>query len=83
MIPESLRPGTPTPESEGWRRTLRRGEDLLVTLALVAMMLVPLAHALLRKLFDTGITGASTITQSLVLIVGALPRSAPLPNPWC
>ena len=43
-----------------------------MTLALVAMMLVPLAHALLRKLFDTGITGASTITQSLVLIVGVL-----------
>ncbi len=56
----------------GWRRRLRNGENLLVTLALSVMMLVPLAQALLRKVFDTGITGANTITQSMVLIVGML-----------
>ena len=56
----------------GWRRRLRHGENLLVTIVLSVMMLVPLAQALLRKVFDTGITGANTITQSMVLIVGML-----------
>ena len=69
--PEVLLEGQPR-SLVGWRRRLRNGENLLVTLALSVMMLVPLAQALLRKVFDTGITGASTITQSMVLIVGML-----------
>lgn len=62
----------PSENLAGWRRRLRNGENLLVTLVLSVMMLVPLAQALLRKVFDTGITGANTITQSMVLIVGML-----------
>jgi tripartite ATP-independent transporter DctM subunit len=57
---------------EGWRRILRNGENLIVTLALAIMVLLPLAEALLRKLFHTGISGASAIVQHLVLVVGML-----------
>ena len=55
----------PSETQAGWRRAFRNGENLLVTLVLLVMMLVPLAQALLRKVFDTGITGANTITQSM------------------
>jgi tripartite ATP-independent transporter DctM subunit len=57
---------------EGWCRILRDGENLIVTLALAVMVLLPLAEALLRKLFHTGISGASAIVQHLVLVVGML-----------
>ena len=56
----------------GWQGRLRAAEDLLLTLALAAMVLLPLAEALLRKLFAVGISGASSIVQHLVLIVGML-----------
>jgi tripartite ATP-independent transporter DctM subunit len=51
---------------------LRSGENLIVSLALGVMVLLPLAEALLRKLFHTGISGASPIVQHLVLAVGML-----------
>jgi tripartite ATP-independent transporter DctM subunit len=56
----------------GWRGLLRSGENLIVSLALGVMVLLPLAEALLRKLFHTGISGASPIVQHLVLAVGML-----------
>jgi tripartite ATP-independent transporter DctM subunit len=61
-----------TAQLEGWRRILRGGENLIVTLALAVMVLLPLAEAALRKLFNTGISGASAIVQHLVLVVGML-----------
>lgn len=67
MLPE----GRPA-QLEGWRRILRSGENLIVTLALAVMVLLPLAEAALRKLFSTGISGASAIVQHLVLVVGML-----------
>ena len=60
----------------GWRSTLRTAENLVITVVLLAMMLVPIINSLLRKFFDTGITGASVITQSLVLVVGMLGGAA-------
>jgi tripartite ATP-independent transporter DctM subunit len=56
-------------ELEGWRRRLHRGENLLLTAALAALVLLPLVEALLRKLFRTGLSGASAIVQHLVLVV--------------
>jgi C4-dicarboxylate transporter DctM subunit len=59
-------------QPEGWRRIVRAGENLIVTSALAAMVLLPLAEAAARKLFHTGISGASAIVQHLVLVVGML-----------
>jgi tripartite ATP-independent transporter DctM subunit len=47
-------------------------EDLLLSLALAAMVVLPLAEAVLRSTLHTGITGASVIVQHLGLIVGML-----------
>jgi len=58
-------------ELGGWRRLLTGGENLLVMLALAAMVLLPLVHALLRQ-FGMGVSGATTIVQHLVLVVGML-----------
>ena len=61
-----------TSANEGWRSWLKVGEDLLVTLALALLVLVPLGEILLRKLFHTGIEGAPSIQQHLTLIIGLL-----------
>ena len=55
-----------------WRRFLRYNENLLVTLALAAMVLIPLVEILLRKAFQIGISGATSIVQHLVLVAGIL-----------
>jgi tripartite ATP-independent transporter DctM subunit len=72
VFPEG-RPGrTPTAHLEGWRGHLRSSENLLLTLALAAMVLLPLAAVFFRKAFGIGISGASAIVQHLVLVVGML-----------
>lgn len=62
----------PQTKPTGWRRTLRGGENLAVTFALLAMMLLPLAEVLLRKTVHAGISGVNSIVQHLTLIVGVL-----------
>jgi len=66
-----LGPVEDTPEPMGWRAWARRGEDLLVCLALAAMMLLPVAGIVLRR-FQTGIEGSSAFVTHLTLIVGML-----------
>ena len=56
----------------GWRRWLRDAEDLLVVLALAALVLVPLGEIVLRRVFHTGITGATAFQQHLTLLIGLL-----------
>jgi tripartite ATP-independent transporter DctM subunit len=65
----SLEPQT---EPTGWRRAFRDAENLGVTAALLAMMLLPVAEAVLRKTTRVGIVGATVIVQHLTLIVGML-----------
>jgi TRAP-type C4-dicarboxylate transport system permease small subunit len=45
---------------------------LLVSLALAALVLVPLAEIVLRKVFQSGISGATAFEQHLTLLVGLL-----------
>jgi C4-dicarboxylate transporter, DctM subunit len=59
---------TAQPELNGWRRFLRDGENLGVTLALFAMMLLPLAAMIVRRQFS----GAAPLVQHLTLLVGVL-----------
>ena len=64
---------TPDPDSpappQGWPC---RAENLLLVVPLLAMMLLPVVEILLRRFFNTGISGSSTIVQHLTLIVGML-----------
>jgi tripartite ATP-independent transporter DctM subunit len=62
----------PAPAPEGWRRWLRAGEDGLVAAALGALMIVPLLEIVLRRLFHSGISGATAIQQHLTLVISLL-----------
>jgi tripartite ATP-independent transporter DctM subunit len=51
---------------------LARGEDLLISLVLATMVLLPLAEAMCRRLIHFSIPGSITIVQHMVLVVGML-----------
>src|SRR6266542_2445037 len=51
---------------------LWEAENLLVSLALAALMLLPLIEIVGRKLFQGGLSGAGAFQQHLVLIIGLL-----------
>ena len=57
---------------DAWRRPWQRLEDLALALTLTAMVVIPIAEALLRGLLQTGITAAALIVQHLALIAGML-----------
>lgn len=64
-------PGS-TPVVTGWKGWFRHGENLIVALAMGAMVLLPLSEIGLRKLFHTGISGESAFLQHFTLIIGLL-----------
>jgi tripartite ATP-independent transporter DctM subunit len=62
----------PAPAPDGWRRWLRVGEDSLVTIALGALAILPLLEIVLRRLFHSGVSGATAIQQHLTLVISLL-----------
>lgn len=54
------------------RRWLLRGENLLLVIPLLGLLVLPVAEMLLRLLFHTGISGSSLVVQHLTLIVAML-----------
>jgi C4-dicarboxylate transporter, DctM subunit len=60
------------PAPHGWRRSLRLGEDSLVTLALAALAILPLLEIVLRRFFRSGISGATAMEQHLTLVISLL-----------
>jgi C4-dicarboxylate transporter, DctM subunit len=65
--------GTPEPATRcGALRLACQGENLLLVVALAAMLLLPVTEILLRQIFKTGVSGSSAIVQHLTLIVGML-----------
>ncbi len=68
---DTLRPLEPATPPSGWR-FFRTGENLILVIALVAMLLLPVVEILMRMIFKTGISGSSAIVQHLTLIVGML-----------
>jgi C4-dicarboxylate transporter, DctM subunit len=60
------------PETNGILHRLRYAENLGVTLALLAMMVLPVLESVLRKTSHAGISGATPFVQQLTLIVGML-----------
>jgi C4-dicarboxylate transporter DctM subunit len=65
-------PAQPAPAGDGWRGGLRNVENLLVSLALAALVVLPLGEIVLRKVFQTGISGATAFEQHLTLLIGLL-----------
>ncbi|MBR0565505.1 TRAP transporter large permease subunit [Azoarcus sp. L1K30] len=69
---------TPTPiydapsERTGHWWRLHRGEDVVLSLVLGAMVLLPLIEILLRSMLSVGIANAATLVQHGVLMVGML-----------
>lgn len=51
---------------------MAQAENLLIALALAAMVLIPLAESALRALFNVGISGSTSMVQHLTLVVGML-----------
>jgi tripartite ATP-independent transporter DctM subunit len=45
-------------------------EDLVAALAAIGIMVLPLAEVVLRRFFNTGVTGAAPFTSHLTLVVG-------------
>jgi tripartite ATP-independent transporter DctM subunit len=60
--------GTPEPASPA-RRRWRAAEDTVVTFALGAMVILPLAEMALRALFHGGVPGSTTLVQHLTLLI--------------
>ncbi|MBI5799872.1 MAG: TRAP transporter small permease subunit, partial [Verrucomicrobia bacterium] len=56
----------------GPRLWLRQGENLLLSSILVALMVLPLLEAFLRKAFHSGIPGATALVQHCTLIIAML-----------
>jgi tripartite ATP-independent transporter DctM subunit len=59
-------------EPVGRLRWLWQAENLLVALALAALMLLPLIEIVGRKFFHGGLNGGAALQQHLVLIIGLL-----------
>ena len=64
--------GPPLAPPRGIMGALRQGENGLVSLALAAMVLLPLLEIVLRPTLGIGISGSTTLVQHLTLIVGML-----------
>jgi C4-dicarboxylate transporter DctM subunit len=59
-------------ESGGWAKRFARAENLLISIALAVMVLLPLAEAGLRRTFHVAIPASTSIVQHMVLVVGML-----------
>ena len=69
--PEPPVASDPAPHAGLWRWA-GEAENLLLVFALAAMLLLPVAEIILRRVFRSDISGSSAIVQHLCLIVGML-----------
>jgi len=70
--PTTLFPaGTDENESK-WRRYFHHGENAIVTLALAALVVLPLAESVLRKTLHLGLSGSTALVQHFTLILGVI-----------
>jgi tripartite ATP-independent transporter DctM subunit len=72
LSPQSVLVSAPPPRGRRWVRWLSAAENAAISVALGAMMLLPLAEILLRRFFHTSIAGVTAFEQHLTLIVGML-----------
>jgi C4-dicarboxylate transporter DctM subunit len=64
--------GAALPDSGAKKTWLKTAENSVVSLALFAMVVIPLAESFLRRAFHVGIPASTTIVQHMVLVVGML-----------
>ncbi len=57
---------------QGVRLFMRAAENHLLSVVLAAMMVLPLAEVVLRKLFHVGITNSTALVQHLTLLISML-----------
>jgi tripartite ATP-independent transporter DctM subunit len=62
----------PETPDDGRGGALRDAENILVSLALAALVLIPLLEIVLRRFFQAGISGATAFQQHLTLYIGLL-----------
>jgi C4-dicarboxylate transporter, DctM subunit len=62
----------PRRRQPSWAGALKKAENAVVSTALFAMVLIPLAESILRRIFHIGIPASTSIVQHMVLIVGML-----------
>ena len=73
-LPLTISSQTTTPDSDPVSRKnwLRTTENAVVSVALLAMVLIPLAESFLRRIFQLGIPASTALVQHMVLVVGML-----------
>jgi len=67
---EELLPGKTAEPKWNWRHGIVHAENAIVTAALAALVVLPLAESVLRKTFHLGISGSTALVQHLTLILG-------------
>lgn len=72
VMPICDSPATCMQESRKWPVRFAQGENLIVSLALAAMVVLPLAEAVARRTLHISIPGSVSIVQHMVLVVGML-----------
>jgi C4-dicarboxylate transporter, DctM subunit len=69
---EILHPEGPEEPESKWRRYFHHGENTIVTLALAALVVLPLAESVLRKTLHLGLSGSTALVQHFTLILGMI-----------
>jgi C4-dicarboxylate transporter, DctM subunit len=60
------------PDRPSLAGSLKSAENAIVSVALFAMVVIPLAESFLRRIFHTGIPASTSIVQHMVLVVGMI-----------
>ncbi len=69
---EILIPESQEYQERKWRRYFHHIENAVITLALTALVVLPLAESVLRKTLHLGISGSTALVQHFTLILGMI-----------
>ena len=69
---EILFPEGEGPQESKWLRYFHHGENAVVTVALAALIVLPLAESIMRKTLHIGLSGSTALVQHFTLILGVI-----------
>ena len=69
---EILFPEGEGPQKSKWLRYFHHGENAVVTVALAALIVLPLAESVMRKTLHLGLSGSTALVQHFTLILGVI-----------
>lgn len=69
---EILLPESQEKLESAWCRYFHQGENAIVTLALAALVVLPLLESVLRKTLHLGLSGSTALVQHFTLILGVV-----------